>query len=94
MKRVFFPSKITYENNTIISPKMRDAAHEIFLPTCDAGFRPGSRGFANSILNGATISWRASFFFSVFRGFAPVRRGPFLSAKGPKTIDAPFSHIT
>ncbi len=23
------------------------------------------------------------------RGFAPVRRGPFVSAKGPKTIDAP-----
>ena len=43
MKRVFFQSKITYEHKTIIFPNMRDPAHEIFLPSSDAGFRPGSR---------------------------------------------------
>jgi hypothetical protein len=26
-------------------------------------------------------------------GFRPGSRGPFVSAKGPKTIDAPFGHI-
>jgi len=27
-------------------------------------------------------------------GFRPGRRGPFVSAKGPKTIDAQSGHIT
>ena len=32
--------------------------------------------------------------FRFLRGFGPVRRGPFVSAKGPKTIDAQSGSIT
>ena len=49
-------------------------------------FWHGSRALAYRILKGGTISWRVSSFYRAFRGFAPVRRGPFVSAKGPKTI--------
>ncbi len=49
-------------------------------------------GRLSSVIPG--IRNRGSIFSSFCRGFAPERRDPFLSGKGPKTIDAQSGHTT
>ena len=55
-------------------------------------YHQSSFGISHSVI--PDIRNRESIFSPLCRGFAPERRGPFGTAKGPKTIDAPSGHIT
>ncbi|HBP90487.1 MAG TPA: hypothetical protein DD706_22695 [Nitrospiraceae bacterium] len=49
-------------------------------------------GIVNEMIDGRFPNPRINMMFCV-AGFRPGRRGPFVSAKGPKTIDAPSGLI-